>query len=281
MSDKFDAAAEWMQRNTGHPESPQARTPYGKIVEITKGWEGEAKENFDEHLESLAWAMQYQEDFVGELRLIITLQSALTRAAQEEFLNILDDAIEHLLVRAEARRAAEKNALETVVDFIKEVHTGATIGGSAGPKGAAVGAIAGAGSFIVSQSSNSVGGEDPFEILQSMKENIGDLENAISSDQEQVREALDKLNDYLFGNSDRPDEDLLPAPINYEHQYESGGNVIHPTPDVESAADEPSSPNDALHPESISVSPADVDADEDLYTSEEFRPVESEAQTSS
>lgn len=209
----FDPAIDMLMRNTGAGDGNGVggATPWQQVKDNIEEWRGDGKNNFQDYVFALGSSMRYQLAMAAALQILLTTHAAQVGTAQEELLNICEEAIEALKLRRAAKKAAKKSILEHVLaglgqgsgfqGMVKSLPAAWSIPGW----GQAVAFIGGIGAYYLSVDPK-VAGKNEREILESMSKAFGKVVDQSREDQSKLRQAMEVLqaNNFTFTAGSSP-----------------------------------------------------------------------------
>ncbi|GAB3413769.1 hypothetical protein [Flindersiella endophytica] len=181
-------------------------TREGIIADKLEDWDGDpgsASFKFKyNHLPATHDAIRIQAEAITSLTLIIQSHGAIINYAREQALNIVNATIAQLGGTAEARQQQALQGLKSLATDVPDLVVNAL---TEGPWSAVAG-------VITRLSGTAIGialtGSKPWDIIDSMMENLDTLERDVRQKSVLVREALDALNEALNV------KEILPPDVN-------------------------------------------------------------------
>ena len=152
----------------------------------TDDWQGEAADNFIDFIGGFDTQRNNQIHLVQEVKAGLVASQSIVEQTRTDILGIADTTIETLETFIETKEKSNQVTALAVVSAIAVVATGFV---TAGAVAAALTIIAGAASGAAAIRAD-IGGDDPFDIIDSHHEAVSKLHEAVEDQERNVGEAL-------------------------------------------------------------------------------------------
>lgn len=210
--------AERLENDVIRRLTEEADNENGTIVEeirtmLVDSWEGDGADEFRHNfLRTVENALQAQWDAAGTMTQLMKAHANYITAVQEHALEIANQTLNALGVRAEEQQGEWRNRLRNIATALTSAFAASVSGGIPGATASLVGDF---GSYVIESIFDVPEGSNGFQIVQAMETKLVELHGIVRSDQETFREILKEFTRSL----DQPH--MVPMRVNYAPRQSS------------------------------------------------------------